>query len=191
VTILVDGPVSSETFTEMGVQADLIATTPTTTERYRAQDGSRFLRHEAKVRAGSVCEHSLLGRFIGSRLANNIAKALRRKICAQDDQSAVIEAGQARVRENCIPDVVERATTRIRPDRCNLVGVLMVCSQRPKGCNSKLKVMDVFAVELGKANEFGDITNDLRLRPRFKELMLRLSRPVPLGTNIIADEFKP
>ena len=82
----------------MGVQANLVAAALTTTESHWAQDGRRFFRHEAKVRAGAVGEHSGLGCFIGPRLAYNIAKALQRKICAQDDQSAVIETGQARVR---------------------------------------------------------------------------------------------
>ena len=82
----------------MGVQADLVAAAPATTKSHWAQDGRRFFRHEAKVRAGAVGKHSGLGRLIGPRLAYNIAKALRRKIYAQDNQSAVIETGQARVR---------------------------------------------------------------------------------------------
>jgi len=69
----------------MGVQAYLITAAPSTTESHWAQDGRRFFRHEAEVRAGAVRNHCGLGRLISPRLAYDVTKALGREIRAQDD----------------------------------------------------------------------------------------------------------
>ncbi len=51
-------------------------------------------------------------------------------------------------------------------------------------------MMDVHAVEIRKANEFGDIPYDIRLGPRFEKLMLRLSWSITIWGYIIAHKFE-
>jgi hypothetical protein len=60
----------------MGVQTYLITAAPSTTKSHWAQDGRRFFHHEAEVLAGTVRNHSGLGRLISPRLAYDIDKAL-------------------------------------------------------------------------------------------------------------------
>jgi len=50
--------------------------------------------------------------------------------------------------------------------------------------------MDVHAVELREANEFGDIPYELWFGPRFEKLMLCLSWPVTIGGYIISNKFE-
>jgi hypothetical protein len=51
-------------------------------------------------------------------------------------------------------------------------------------------VVNIFAVELGKANKLSNIMDNLGLKPSPKKLVLQLSRPVPLGANVIPNKFK-
>jgi hypothetical protein len=49
---------------------------------------------------------------------------------------------------------------------------------------------DVFTIELGEADDLRDIPDDLRLRPCVQELVLRLSRPITFGGNVVSYKFK-
>lgn len=66
----------------------------------------------------------------------------------------------------------------------------MLCGKLLKGGNPELKVVDVFAVKLGKSDKFCNITHYLRTWPSLKKLMLGLSRSVPFGADIIPHEFE-
>ena len=101
----------------MGVQPNLITTASPTPESHRAHNGRRILCHEAEVRARTICNHGDFGRLISARLTDKVAKALGRKISAQNDQTAVVETGETRVGEDCLPGVVKRLTACIRLDR--------------------------------------------------------------------------
>jgi hypothetical protein len=59
-----------------------------------------------------------------------------------------------------------------------------------KWCNLKLKLMNEFAVDLRKTNNLCNITDNFRLRPVFKELMLTHSGAIAVQTNIDTNEFK-
>ena len=51
-------------------------------------------------------------------------------------------------------------------------------------------MVDVHAVELCKADEFGDVPHDLWFGPRFEKLMFCLSWPVTVRGDIIANKFE-
>ena len=75
--------------------------------------------------------------------------------------------------------------------RCDWVHVLKICGQVTKWwCISNLKLRNEFALELHKTNNLGNITDGLRLRPVFEELMLRHSGMIAVQTNIDPNEFK-
>jgi hypothetical protein len=56
--------------------------------------------------------------------------------------------------------------------------------------NTDFKVVDVLAIKLGEANESGDITHYFRSRPRLKQLVLGLRRPISVGAYIVPYKFK-
>jgi hypothetical protein len=62
--------------------------------------------------------------------------------------------------------------TRIGPDASNRLSIFFFNGKSSKGRDPKFKVMDVFSVELGKPNEFIDITNNLGHQPCLEQLML-------------------
>ena len=79
---------------------------------------------------------------------------------------------------------------RCSPVRCDWVRVLKFYGQVEKWCNSNLKLRNEFAIELPKTNNLGDIIDSLRLRPVFKELMLRHGGTIAVQTNIDPNKFK-
>ncbi len=76
----------------------------------------------------------------------------------------MVETKQARIRDNRILDVVKRALTCTGPDGSRLI-MFLFNGKSSKGRVPKFKVIDVFAGELGKPNQFSNITNNLGHRP--------------------------
>jgi hypothetical protein len=74
-TILVDGPVSSEALSEVGVQADLIPPASPSAKCHRAQHTGCLFCHKRKIGARPICNHCGLRTFVRPRLANNEAKS--------------------------------------------------------------------------------------------------------------------
>ena len=70
----------------------------------------------------------------------------------------VVEVHEAWVGETCFLYVVQRALSSVRSNRGS---IFRFDSDFPERCNSKFEMMDVHAVELREANEFGDIPYDL------------------------------
>jgi hypothetical protein len=108
----------------------------------------------------------------------------------EDDESVMVEAEETRVGNNSLLDVVKGPLTSVCPDINNWIVILALDSQCPKRCHPELKVVNIFAVELGKANKLSNIMDNLGLRPSPKKLVLQLSRPDPLGTNVIPNKFE-
>ena len=73
---------------------------------------------------------------------------------------------------------------------CDWVPVLKICGQVAKWCNIYLTLRNEIAIELRKINNLCNITDGLRLRPVFEELMLRHSGMIAVQTNIDPNEFK-
>jgi hypothetical protein len=74
--------------------------------------------------------------------------------------------------------------------QCKRHGIFKFGCEVAKWGNSKLKLRDELAVELGKPNNFCNILENFWLRPVFKELMLRHSRTIAVGTNIDSDKIQ-
>ncbi len=51
-------------------------------------------------------------------------------------------------------------------------------------------MVDVLAIEQGKANKFSNIAHYFRRRPRLEELVLGLRRPIAVGADIIPHKLK-
>ncbi len=51
-------------------------------------------------------------------------------------------------------------------------------------------MVDVFAIELGKTNEFGNIAHYFRSRPQLEQLVLGLRRPIAVWAYIIPHKLK-
>jgi hypothetical protein len=84
----------------------------------------------------------------------------------------MIETKQARIRDNSVLDFVKQTLTRVGPDAGNRLSLFLFNGKNSKGGDSKVKVMDVFAVELGKPNEFSNITNNIWRQPCLEQLRL-------------------
>jgi len=102
----------------------------------------------------------------------------------------VIKAKQARVRNYCVPNVLKGTLASVRPDTGNWFGILALGGKLTKRGDPEFKVVDVFAIKLRKANKFCNIAHYLWARPRLQKLMLRLSRPVPFGADVVPHEFE-
>ena len=99
----------------MGVEAGLVSSAATSAEGDWTENAHSLFGHESKVRPRSIRDHRGFRTVICARLANNEAIAFGRKICSKDDKSVVVEAHEARVGENCVLDVVQRALSGVRP----------------------------------------------------------------------------
>jgi hypothetical protein len=115
VTIFIDGPISSETLTKMGVEAGFVSLAATSAKGDWTENALSLLGHERKVRPRSIRDHRGFRTFICARLTNNEAISFGRKIRSKDDKLVVVEAHEARVGENCFLDVVQRALSGVRP----------------------------------------------------------------------------
>ncbi len=89
-----------------------------------------------------------------------------------DDKSVMVKAEETRVGNNSLLDVIKGQLASVCPDIHNWIGILALDSQCPKRCHSELKVVNIYAVELGKANNLSNITHNLGLRPSPKKLVL-------------------
>jgi hypothetical protein len=87
-------------------------------------------------------------------------------------------------------DIIERALTTVGPNAVNGFSVFPLDDKGSKGQDTKFKVVNVLALELGKPNELSNILDDLGFWPCLNQVMLRLSRPVPLWTYIVPNKFK-
>jgi hypothetical protein len=132
----------------------------------------------------AVCYHGSLRCLISSRLAYNIAKTLGQKVGTENDEPLMVEMGEAQIKNDCFTDGIKGVLTSIGPDPRYWLGIFPFISECMMGQYPEFKVMNVFAVKLRKTNEYCWIP------PRLKKLMLRLSRPIPFGTNIIPNKLK-
>ncbi len=89
-----------------------------------------------------------------------------------------------------MPYVIEGALTVVRPQVGNGICILPFDDQIPKARDAELELRNVFAVELSKANNLGNVPNDFRPRPRAKKLVFRLSWPIALGGDVIPYELE-
>jgi hypothetical protein len=102
----------------------------------------------------------------------------------------MVEMEKAWVQDYSIVDIVERVLTTIGPNAINRLSVFSLDGKDSKGGDTKIKVVDILAIELGKPNELSNITDNLGFWPGLKQLMLRLSWSVPLWTYIVPNKFK-
>jgi hypothetical protein len=80
--------------------------------------------------------------------------------------------------------------TTVGPNAVNGLSVFLLDGKGSKGQDTKFKVVNVLAIELGEPNELSNITDDLGFWPCLKQVMLRLSRPVPLWTYTVPNKSK-
>ncbi len=80
----------------------------------------------------------------------------------EDDKTIAIVSKEAWVGSNGFPNIVKGMLASVHPDVGNWIGILALSRKLTKRNDPEFEVVDVFAVELSKANEFGDIVNYLR-----------------------------
>jgi hypothetical protein len=102
----------------------------------------------------------------------------------------MVETEKAWVRDYSITDIIKRTLTAVSSNSVNGLSVFPLDGKGSTGQDTKFKVVNVLAIELGKPNELSNIMDYLGLWPCLKQVMLRLSRSVPLWTYIVPDKFK-
>jgi hypothetical protein len=115
-----------------------------------------------------MCIHGGLRDGVGVRLADSITKSLSREVGPEDNKMPIIKPKEAWVGDDSLANVVERTLTILCPDSSDRIGVFLFDGQFTNGRDTEFKMMDVFALELCKANKLGNIPNNLRLRPCLK-----------------------
>ncbi len=134
------------------------------------------------------CSHSLLGRLIGTRLAND--KPCGREVSPQDNEAVMIKLHEARVSRDGFLQTVHGTLSGIHPDWCNRINVITFGNKLVQRSHTQLKVVNEFAVELNKPNELANVSNQLGMRPSSEKLMLGLCWAVLVGTDIFANKLK-
>ncbi len=91
---------------------------------------------------------------------------------------------------DCIMVIVERVLTPVVPDAINRFSVFPFDGEGLKWRNPKFEMVDVLAIELGKPNKRCNISYYFWFWPCLKQLMLRLSRPISIGAEVVPKKFK-
>jgi hypothetical protein len=96
---------------------------------------------------------------------------------------------EARIRDDCVTDVVKRALTPVVSDAIDRFSVFLFDGEGSKRRDPKLEMVYLLAIELGKPNKLSNIAYYFWFWPCLKQLMLKLSGPVSIGADVVHNKF--
>ena len=122
--------------------------------------------------SSAISKHGSLRCFVRIGLEDHAAKTNRGEVGANNNQASMIESHEARIGQDGVPNVAKGGVGFVRPDRCNILGVVEFRSNRSEGRNPQFKMMNIQVLELREPNKFCHILNDFWLRPSGEKFML-------------------
>ncbi len=84
----------------------------------------------------------------------------------------MVETKETWVRDDSLMDVVKGMLTPVGPDASNRLCIFLIAGKSSKGQDPKFEVVNIFAVKLGKSNEFSNIMHNLWLWPSMKQWLM-------------------